>query len=524
MEYDTKLDNATYDAIKAFQINAASSSTSDVTNSKIRDIEAAANSFFTSLETSFNRTGYNRETLKDYVPALVFTLYDGFYIYSSFENTIDEEIADRIPADSTYQPNETVDGLRPYVYYSCRYIKGTMDVTITYSLDNYITVQGYDKSGNPIHDAGYVLNNVTYNDATKEATYRGVTIQPESMLSEFLGQNEYPYIKINGIKYYYIDDGTGNTGWYYILNGDLTKAGTEFNDHTPGTNDMAYRYYKEAADFWNRLNSYGILELKSSDAVDKNGQPLNSVQDEDGNIIYDFIGGNHKIFEVSSGKGIEEPDSNFNDHRLAVIRYVIEQNLSVALANYNNGVYNFRMPKLSEEDWTRILNNISLISFMQGLGIEGKVYNGYSVINNNANEEVVTENSIYIVDSSNTYHRITSTDINTSGSLIGIFNNDFERKTINPDDEFERLAIDASRNIGDLVYYYPRRQLGCYSCYVTQRNNASSTNIYQYLSSNDTLALIYYTALGRERYSMYKSQIDRDAILTEIIAGNLPSS
>ena len=58
-----------------------------------------------------------------------------------------------------------------------------------------------------------------------------------------------------------------------------------------------------------------------------------------------------KFFDFSE---IEEPNSDFNNHRLAVIRYVVESNLSVALANYNNygtGSYEFRMPKLSEEDW-----------------------------------------------------------------------------------------------------------------------------------------------------------------------------
>ena len=91
ISYDTKLDNATYDAIKAFQLNTINSSTSDIVNSKIRDIEAAANSFFTSIATNFNMAGYNSDNLKEYVPALVFTLYDGFYIYSPFENTLDEE-------------------------------------------------------------------------------------------------------------------------------------------------------------------------------------------------------------------------------------------------------------------------------------------------------------------------------------------------------------------------------------------------------------------------------------------------
>lgn len=94
IDYDTKLDNATYDAIKAFQMNTANSSTSDLVNSKIRDIEAAGNGFFTSIANAFNMSGY--DTLKNYVPALVFTMYDGFYIYSPFENTLDSETQQKL--------------------------------------------------------------------------------------------------------------------------------------------------------------------------------------------------------------------------------------------------------------------------------------------------------------------------------------------------------------------------------------------------------------------------------------------
>ncbi len=54
ISYDTKLTNATYDALKAFQLNAFNSSTSDIANSKLRDIEASVNTFFNSMASNFN--------------------------------------------------------------------------------------------------------------------------------------------------------------------------------------------------------------------------------------------------------------------------------------------------------------------------------------------------------------------------------------------------------------------------------------------------------------------------------------
>lgn len=495
ISYDTKLDNATYDAIKAFQLNTINSSTSDLTNSKIRDIEAAANSFFTSIATAFNMSGYNSEVLKEYVPALVFTMYDGFYIYSPFENTLDDETAQNLAQNpnAEYIAGEKVTGLKPYIFYSCRYVKSGIDVVITYSLDNYITIQG-TANGKTINDAGYLIDDVSVSGSN--VYYRGVRIESEAQLYEYVEDKQYPYIKINGVTYYWDQEyNSGNGSWFYIMNG---KKGYVLENFQRGDNNMAYRYYKEASEFKDRiLNEYGLGSLTSADARDENGQPITNLTDADGNVIYNFIGGNDSIFDFNKeGISIEEPQSDFNQHRLAIIRYVIERNLSIALANYNDygsGSYQFSMPKLAEQDWERILNNVSLISFLQGLSIGGKVYNGYSVINNNKNEEVVTEDSIYITTNDGYYHRATEKDlIGRSDIKIGIFNIDFERKSIT--DETTQKTH----------YYYPKRELGCYTCYVSQTSVQATDNIYEYMDSNSQLAKIYYTALGRERYSMYK--------------------
>ena len=499
ISYDIKLDNATYDAIKAFQLNAANSSTSTLANSKLRDIEAAANSFFTSIATSFNMAGYNSEVLKEYVPALVFTMYDGFYIYSPFENTLDEETAQRLDENpnAEYVEGEEVTGLKPYIYYSCRYVKSGIDVVITYSLDNYITIQG-TANGRTINDAGYLIDDVSVSGSN--VTYRGIRIDSEPQLYEYVEDQEedkrYPYIKVNGVKYYWDQDYNSGAGsWFSFMNGERLYGQDNFQ---LGDNDMARTYYQEAAAFKDRiLTEYGLGSLTSADARDENGNPIADLTDENGEVVYNFVGGNYKIFDFNNGGvSIEEPESDFNQHRLAVIRYVIERNLSIALANYNDygsGSYEFRMPKLAEEDWERILNNVSLISFLQGLSIGGKVYNGYSVINNNKNEEVVTENSIYITTSGGYYHRATDRGLlGRSDVVMGVFNIDFERKGV------------INNTDGTTHYYYPRRELGCYNCYVAQTNVQATDNIYEYMDANSQLAKIYYTALGRERYSMYK--------------------
>ena len=59
--YDTKLTTATYDAIKAFQLNTANSTMSDLSNSKLRDIEASIATFKNSLMSTFELRGYSEQ-------------------------------------------------------------------------------------------------------------------------------------------------------------------------------------------------------------------------------------------------------------------------------------------------------------------------------------------------------------------------------------------------------------------------------------------------------------------------------
>ncbi len=546
ISYDTKLNNATYDALKAFQLNTINSDTSDLANSKLRDIEASANTFFNSVASNFNMAGYNQDILKEYVPALVYTMYDGYYIYSPYTNTLDDtnsneviinettgetdqqsdaEILNEGNTDATYKEGDKISGLKPYIYYSCRYQRGTDDFVITYSLDNYITIQG-TINGQWVYDYGYLLDNIniTTSGSSVSYRYRGIPILNEET-SEYVYDPDrdeivnYQYIKINGVKYYKYEnenDATNNGKWFSILNGTKYWQG-QFDD----TNSAAIKYYQEAYDFTQKIKNktyidsngvtqndgYGLTDLTGANAVDEDGNRLEEL-DENGNRTGIPKLGNYPIFDFgdtnSPDGSIEDQDSNFNQQRLAVIRYSIEKNLSIAIANYNNysGVTaNFQMPELKEDEWEKILNNVSIISFLQGLNIGGKVYNGYSIITNNKNEEVVSEDSIYIVTNDNQYHKANDNDLVGNTNINkGILNIDFERKS-------------NTNSNGITRYFYPQENLGCYTSIVSQTNVNSTDNMYEYIASNGgTLAQVYFTALGRERYSMYKTNNNSDEL------------
>ena len=488
ISYDTKLTNATYDALKAFQLNTVNSSTSDLANSKLRDIEASVNSFFNSISSNFNMAGYNQNILKEYIPALVYTMYDGYYIYSPFTNTLGQE--DYVPGVSTYQNGEKISGLKPYVFYSCRYKNSGIDVVITYSLDNYITVEGtIDEKG--VYRYGYLLDNVKVTGDNVE--YRNVSITTEN-LSEYMDNSntKVPYTKINGVKYYQDE----NNNWYSILNGQKYNQDQKYKT----LNDAGKKYYQEALDFtkWVRDN---LGALETTNAVDENG-----------NSIANIFGPSYNIFATQSGISIEDPNSNFNQQRLAVIRYSIEKNLSIAIANYNNysGVSaNFQMPELQEHEWEKILNNVSIISFMQGLSIGGKIYNGYSIVTNTKTEEVVNTDSIYITTKDMQYHRATDND------LVGASDDNISGAYFNVD--FERKSVTSQENGSVLGYFFPHKELGCYSSIVNQSGINDVENIYEYMEDKDYLAQVYYTALGRERYSMYKTNNNPETLKAEFI-------
>ena len=545
-DYDTKLKNSTYDALKAYQLNSFNSVTSAYVNEKMRDVNASVNTFFNSLATNFSTVGYTKETLQNYVPAVVYTMYDGYYIYSPFTNnwTIDsedqeiqddvnEKIVDQV--SGTYSNGQKLYNLKPYVYYSCRYVKGNIDVIITYSLDNYISIQGTIE-GNPVSESGYVLD-IAGGQTGNSVTYQGITIGTEDNLKEQIIVNgiseTYPCKKINGTKYYLAsnndlegsDTYSVNRGEVFsVINGKANKQllSSDGYEKSPegykafynedgsliNSDDRAVQYYIEASNLRSFIEDNGLDELTIDNLVDLNGNIYTS-SDE---LKESFTNlGNEKIFEYNN---IEAEDSNFNTHRIDVIKYTITRNLSVAITNFNNytGVTtDFQMPQLKDTDWDKIMDNISIISFLQGMSIGGKVYNGYSVVTNTKNDDVVMEDSIYIKTSDNVVHRVeevtrneaneltTSSAINTSGA-IGIYNINIERRT-------------GENSDGQTVYYMPISGTSTnpltlsYTSIVTQ-NNCNFEKKNTILSNNPELAKIYYTALGRERYSMYREKLE----------------
>lgn len=472
--YDSKLINATYDGIKAFQLNSQTKMTANLTESRIQDIEASAKTFFNSLASNFNMAGYGKEVLQNYVPAVVYTLYDGYYIYSPYLNTLDSD--DEFDESVTYN-GTMINGLKPYIYYSCRYQHGNdYDFVITYTLDSYITVEG-KVNGNIVNKSGYLLSGINKNESNY--LYKGIQIEKENNLSEKLRYKDVtyysiPYQKINGVKYYK-ENVRGKEKVFYVLNNKREEVNSI---KVENENDQAVKFYEAAYNFthW----------------VDTN---LNTIQRNDA-VGLDKVNKDYKIFEIEN---IEDSKSDFNRHRLEVIKHSIESNLSVAISNYNkisDASVNFQMPKLKDAEWEKVLNNVTMITFLQGLNIGGKVYSGHAIVENDKTEEFVSEDSIYILgNGGKTYYKVTDDNINFENA-VGIFSVNTQRKSI---------PIDENNGIVEYDYFYPISALGSYNSIVYDN---TKNHISEYLENSnndiDKLKKLYYTALARERYSMYR--------------------
>lgn len=537
--YKTKLYGATYDAVTAFQINTVNNKYSSISNSKIRDIEASANTFFTSLADAMNATGYSKEILQPFVPALVYTLYDGYYLYGKYRNVM--------PQDGKVQDYDSSDyqwGLRPYVYYSCRYVKGAEEVIVNYTLDNFITV--YYRDGNNYETrSGYLINP----NAWDGTTYDGVEIKDGTLSEELLFKTKdsndnyergtYKYIVYQSQKIY-LDDSNPSKGKYfryenyektYISPNTQTERDIDEYINKGGQNG-AHKYFDEAKEFSEWVNT--TLDWVTQEyAVDENGDPIDfkELQGSTGNEpIFDTTRDTNNPFSTNS---------IFDENRRVIIKHTIQTTLSTAIGSYNeySGVtYEFALPVLTESDWDKIQNHICVLSFLQGLPIGSKYYNDYVILTNDKNEEYVSKDAIYITTQEPGSGNI---EYHQPGCSRLIENEDTNSMTVIPQNQiaeayynidFLRQTVRLSE--GNYIYFYPQAKYGnkctaCYNCIVNTSStydvediidgtitdpkiedgdpifDASDTN-----TKNDKFRKVrslYYSALARERYYLYKS-------------------
>jgi len=650
--YDTVLTNATYDAIRAYQMNTLHNSFASVNNSRERDINASVNSFFNSLSLGLDKSGYTKTELNEYIPSMLFTLYDGYYVYGPFKNvgsigTVGTGNGLKRAQYSTTEDTKLEYGLMPYTYYSCEY-QGTasdgsqFDIVINYSLDNYISISGThgkDSDGNDryITASGYYINSnkVQINESTRTATLtnkgdRDITITPET-LGEYISFTDelkvkdidgnrtrivkqavhetpvyYNYINYNEVKYYLMpqeeinstDMATFNTSYDGIpifvldndvrvfINNDMLKEiakHTKFSGWDTNPENLyapenfkdvnAFNYYKNAKEFSEKVHPYlkDINVRENTDGTygdvksvffnnqyevypsDRNGENYNSAHVK---VSYSELSKACPFDFTLDGNDPEEEVSIFNNHRIDVIVSSIESSLVNSIGNFNNYVSNtfsYAMPTLSESDWYKIANNLTTVSFMQGLPVgKYKFYSNYAVVTNKKNKEFIGRDAIYVQDtveglsqaeheanyvakSLPEYHSPSCEEYNrdksgASTGVVGYRNIDYEEEPVlntypklndtktqilDEDSDGKRDEITQSLN------YYFQPGTGAYECIISRNQNRITTDdligqkstktvrrgdelTSTILPISETVQTAYISALAREKGASYK--------------------
>ncbi len=523
-EYRAKLSDATYDAVKAFQINTTNSYYSSVSDSKIRDIEAAVNTFYNSLTANLNLT---KSELKAYVPAIVYTLYDGYYIYGKRYNVYEgpqinksgelTNMTINTDTENITDPDLYEYGLKPFVYYSCQYQKGSDNFIVNFTLDNFISIYG-TIGGTYYNKSGYLIE-IDSNRNKFDGKYKGTTItntaenlteylkftttasnQPkEGVYRYVVHQNQKVYI--NGSDYFWYDQGVAHP-----IQGSTTKAAIA----EMIKKSSSYEFYQEAYEFskWVYDNLKDIKQANIRTVIRKtNGD----IEIETGGTNLEFDAGNQSLFDTS--KDPEDPASIFNQHRMAVIKNTIETNLMAAINSYNSNASSFAyaLPQLTEEDWEKAVNNVCMIAFMQGMPIGGKYFNDYVVVPNDKNNEFVDNDSVYLTTNDGKYH-LTNCPIlienrNWQDRINGGYiNTAFQRQTVNGQYYYRHVYNNKIETPYSPCYYCLVNSSGKYDLDDDIINNTIGNidrNGQHY--NITTLRQKYFSILGREKNNLYKT-------------------
>ena len=601
-EYDSKLLDATHDAMSSFELNTANEDLSTVADSLRTIIEASNNVFFNTLSTNFGLSNASRSFVDPYIPAILYTLYDGYYIsaptqvlefckdedgkaisvgdkgveksgnYYVYKKDSDKYLKHEDLIESTdygqllYLARDHTDEyttkiadaqlntknvLKTYMPYSARY-KGNsngknFDITIIYTLDNYVTIEGYidsiyyTKSGYLIPSGVVTIEASDPNENLKEYN--------ESDIQNYIQQGKKVTIKINDngnistISSGYdhisdLDDSSIKYSSYSELNDylnklnnhlhsiqDLRAANKPFDnvrmkDLQQAINNTQYAldqmsaviYYTKASIFSNWVqenlnNPTDGIQILENNISQISGQNYTSIKGTE-NVTYDFSNSDRPIFDTNgnNNSGITEiPDeSTFYSHKLNVIRNSIQYNLNLAMSTYNNQTsrtYSYEMPVMLNDEWNLILKNPSIVSFMQGYSCGLKIYNNYMVVASTNNEISVSPKNIFYVekdnfsDESTEYHRIDCPQFTKNyKNVVNSKLRSFSSKEVKYDKIYDG-------NFNYMQYIYNHKNLACYDC--INDGNYNETNIFE---NSDYLGLqaAYYLAIGKERNNLYK--------------------
>ncbi len=659
--YDSKLLDSTYDAMSAFEINTANEDLSTVSDSLRTIVEASSNVFITTLATNLGMSNASKSMVEPYIPAVLFTMYDGYYIcaptrvptvltdpdgnavavgdlgvtkvsggyaYNSelytkskewtqssvyddpaasknnylgageIHNILDYgQLLYHTDTDNVYTTNldnakmTTKNIVKNYMPYSARYQQDDIDITVNYTLDNFLIVEGtkgdiyYSKSGYllphnivnvkvkradgsnvdilkfnqeqaqkeietgnydvtvEINDSVNGVTKITANKVNVEVLKQEIEMYKNDIrdLRNISDLDTMQSIKDLLTKVYQRQDvnNHGMPASNSDYDGAFQRRDAAITDLTKAINVKQYEldkvsaivYYTKGSIFSAWLDDE-FSNLKETSIVEISGQEYKVANNDfaKDDVIYQFSE-DVNIFDLrgldETGNKTEQEDvtiagateihksSAFYTHKHNVIRNSIQYNLNLAMSTYNASAYisgyDYQMPIMQNDEWEQILNNVSIVSFMQGISCGLKTYNNYKVVSSTNNEIVVRPEHIYYIekalfnDETSQYHRIDCTKYfkeyisGPRGDLMS-----FSSKEVKYDKQYDKNRF--------YTYTYDHMNLACYDCindYNNEKMSLFDPDDPNYISTiNNTydykFTEAYYIAIGKERNNIYK--------------------
>ena len=431
-KYDTALLNALRDAVSSFEINTANEDLSSVSDSLRTIIEASNNVFFNTLATNLGLSNASKGYVEPYVPAILYTLYDGYYIssptqvpeilvdpeeraisvgdvgvntdysgnysynfkhssevekenckYKDASGNCPHEVAtnadylkydDRIGEDygqllylkkdstDTYTTKideaktTTKNVLKTYMPYSARYQRKSkegkilFDITVIYTLDNYITIEGtigniyYAKSGYLIPKGVITsedgnIDPINLLDYSQEDAENYIKNNPVSITikeldgSQTIIESGEPITLPGGIENKYEQLTNKLTELNNILEDLILNPPSEMSaeqiealkkDLISDINTVQYEldkmsaviYYVKAQIFsdWvhKNLENEGTIDVKETDLVAISNQDYDTIKGNE-QVTYKFTNSNLSIFNTEKSLAENSDDSETSE-------------------------------------------------------------------------------------------------------------------------------------------------------------------------------------------------------------------
>ena len=563
-DYNSKLIDATNDALTAFEINTANEDLSNVSDSLRSIVDASTNTFMNTLATSLGMSNASKDMIEAYVPAILYTMYDGYYIHAPTQKPEIKEktytnangivisegaaiVGDNfLQADGTYRQGDDA------TYYNNQ---GLESNNVPGNANDYGSLlYAQDTNGNGIVEDGEHTTNINDANVTNtdyvlksympySATYVNgadsvtinYTLDNFMSISGIVGGIYYTksgyYISNNvtsitvGSNSYSLND-YGQDEWKKIcldnsnrieitVDGITIIAEASAGDEQSKANRKAIEYYLVNCTFSGWVNSNlgfvcgdnlrSIINfeelLNDADAREEFGYSIENINQ----MFYNFDGDMTPVF---SGGDPEDKSSNFNTHKYNVIKNSIQYNLNLAISSYSEmfSGLTFEMPMLTDLEWEQITEKVSVVSFLQGLSCGLKTYSNYAVITSTNNELTVIPEEIYYVKASEFdledgyYHRIDCEQIRGESQFIS-----FKSKEVKYDEIYKGEAAVPQ-------YEYDHKNLACYDCIV-------QNNYHNYKDANWDKKINIRAFLGLENH------IDEDGSFRDMgTAGPAPNA